>query len=226
MQCAIPALLRATTVLALLLAPAARALDAVGVLTPGTPQRWSASVGGLLKIVDPWGDEDKAARLKQLAREDRFDLALRLQKHLLEAIATRGALAVPVNLVRPPQLQPKPLARDLLPQAPLPGVLLDATVEWFGVHTRGITHDYQPWLLVSFRTVDAHGGVVLATRRVYYNRIAGADLPVAESIAADENCKWEKFADVVRDRQRLWGCFDTAIEKIAVRIAEQVTPKR
>ena len=226
MRSACPGLVRSIAVLALLAAPAAPALEAVGVLTPGTPQRWSASAGGLLGIVDPWGDEDKAARLKRLAREDRFDLALRLQKHLLEAIATRGGLAVPVNLVRPPQLQPKPLARDLLPETPLPGVLLDATVEWFGVHSRGVTHDYQPWLLVSFRTVNARGGVELATRRIYYNRFPDRDLPEAESIAADASCKWQKFEDVARDRQRLWGCFDVAIEKVADRIAEQLTPKR
>ena len=226
MRSAFRRVIRATAVLALLAAPAAPALEAIGVLTPGTPQRWSASAGGLLGIVDPWGDEDKAARLKRLAREDRFDLALRLQKHLLEAIATRGGLAVPVNLVRPPQLQPKPLARDLLPQTPLPGVLLDATVEWFGVHSRGVTHDYQPWLLVSFRTVNARGGVELATHRIYYNRFPDRDLPEAESIAAEEFCKWDKFEAVARDRQRLWGCFDAAIEKIATRIAAQVVPKR
>ena len=226
MRSAFRLVFRAVAVLALLAAPATRALDAIGVLTPGTPQRWSASAGGLLKIVDPWGDEDKAARLQRLAREDRFDLALRLQKHLLEAIATRGGLALPVNIVRPPQLQPKPLARDLLPETALPGVLLDATVEWFGVHSRGVTHDYQPWLLVSFRTVNARGGIELATRRIYYNRIPGGDLPVAESIAADEGCKWQKFEDVARDRQRLWGCFDAALEKVAIRIAEQLAPRR
>ena len=82
-----------------------------------------------MQFVDPWGDEDKAQLLKRMAKEDRFDLATRVQQHVLEALANRGRVALPLEVARPAELSAGPLARDRLPQKALPGSLLDVSVE-------------------------------------------------------------------------------------------------
>jgi hypothetical protein len=204
------------------LAPAADAgLQAISVVTPGTPSRWSAAAGGLMKIVDPWGDEDKAALLKRMAKEDRFDLAKRMQQHVLEALANRGRVALPLDVVRPAELSPGPLPRDRLPRQALPGSLVDVSVEWFGLYKTGAFESYRPMVAVSFRVVGANGNLEQSTRRIHFN--VPSDLGKGgETIAAEGDCEWKSFDDLRKDRARLWGCMDAALEKVAERIGTHV----
>jgi hypothetical protein len=196
-------------------------LQTISVVTPATPTRWSAAVGGLLQFVDPWGDEDQARLLKAMAKEDRFDLAKRMQQHVLEALATRGRVALPLEVPRPPELSPGPLARDGLPEKALPGSLLDVSVEWFGVYRSGARESYRPMLAVSFRVLGPAGGLEQSTRRILFNVPAGV-AKGGEAIAAEGDCAWKSFDDLRRERARLWGCMDAAIGNVADRIGTHV----
>jgi len=194
---------------------------AISVATPATPIRWSAAAGGLMQLVDPWGDEGKAALLKRMAQEDRFDLAKRMQQHLLEALAKRGRLALPLDLQRPPELSPGPLPRDRLPETALPGSLIDVSVEWFGVHRSGALEAYRPMVAASFRVLGPNGALEQSTRRILFN--VPSDLAAGgEAIAAGSGCEWKSFDELRRERARLWGCMDGALEQVADRIGQHV----
>jgi hypothetical protein len=216
---------RAAFGVALLLGAAAAAAGSgfatVSVVTPATPTRWSAAAGGLLQLVDPWGDADKALLLKRMADEDRFDLARRTQQHLLEALARRGRVALPLAVSRPAELSPGPLARDRLPQQALPGSLLDVSVEWFGVYRGGALESYRPMLAASFRVLGPGGGLEQSTRRVLFNVPSGI-AKGGEAIAAAGDCAWKSFDEIRRQRARFWGCMDAAIEQVAERIGTHV----
>ncbi len=193
-------------------------LQTISVVTPATPTRWSAVAGGLMQLVDPWGDESKASQLKRMAKEDRFDLAKRVQQGLLEALAGRGHVALPLTVSRPAELVPGPLARDRLPQTALPGSLLDVSVEWFGLYRSGALESYRPLLAVSYRLLGAKGDLQRSSRRIHYN--APKDMGRGgEVIAATGDCEWQSFDAFPKDRARLWGCMDAAIMTVAERIA-------
>jgi hypothetical protein len=200
---------------------AAAGLQTISVVTPATPSRWSAAAGGLMQFVDPWGDEDKALLLKRMAKEDRFDLANRMQQRVLEALANRGRVALPLALQRPPELSPGPLARDRLPERALPGSLLDVSVEWFGLYRSGALESYRPMLAVSFRIVRPTGALEHSTRRILFNVPSGV-AKGGEAIAAEGDCAWKSFDELRKDRARFWGCMDAAIEKVADRIGTHV----
>jgi len=211
-----------TLMLVLMQAPTlAAGLSTISVVTPATPTRWSAAAGGLMQLVDPWGDEDKAALLKRMAKEDRFDLARRVQQHLLEALASRGRVALPLEVLRPPELSPAPLARDRLPARALPGSMLDVSVEWFGLYRSGAFEPYRPMVAMSFRVLGPGGALEQSTRRVLFNVPSGV-AKGGEAIAAEGDCAWKSFDELPRDRTRLWGCMDAAIEKVAERIGTHV----
>jgi hypothetical protein len=202
-------------------AATAGALQTISVVTPATPIRWSAVAGGLMQLVDPWGDEDKALLLKRMAKEDRFDLARRTQQHVLEALANRGRVALPLEVPRPAELAPRPLARDRLPEKALPGSLLDVSVEWFGLYRSGARESYRPMVAVSFRLLGPSGDLEQSTRRILYN--VPADVAKGgETIAAEGECAWKSFDELQRERQRFWGCMDAAIDKVAERIGTRV----
>jgi hypothetical protein len=199
-------------------------LRAISVVTPGTPARWSAASGGLMQLVDPFGDEDKALELKKMAREDRFDLAKRMQQHLLEALAKRERIALPLVVSRPPELSPGALARDRLPATKLPGTLLDVSVEWFGLYRPGAFEAYKPMVSVSYRLIDERGSLARRSQRIYYNVAPDNRARGGESLDADTECGWKSFEELPKERARLWGCMDVALEKIADRIGERVAP--
>jgi len=196
-------------------------LQPISVVTPATPTRWSAAAGGLMQLVDPWGDEDKALLLKRMAKEDRFDLARRLQQHLLEALAKRGRVALPLEVSRPAELSPAPLARDRLPEKAMPGALLDASVEWFGVYRSGALEAYRPMVAVSFRVLGPTGALEQSTRRILYNVPSGV-AKGGEAIPAAEDCAWKAFDEIRQQRSQFWGCMDAAIEQVAERIGTHV----
>lgn len=200
----------------------AEELRTISVVTPGSPARWSAASGGLMKLVDPFGDEDKALQLKKMAREDRFDVAKRVQQHVLEALAKRDRIALPLVILRPPELSPGPLARDRLPETALPGSLLDVSVEWFGLYRPGAFDAYKPMISVSYRLIDGRGGLQRSSRYVYYNVAAENRRHVGEAIDADPECTWKTFEELPKAHARLWGCMDVALEKVADRIGERV----
>jgi hypothetical protein len=210
---------------ALVAALVARAdeLATVSVVTPATPSRWSAAAGGLMQLVDPWGDADKAAQLKRMAKEDRFDLARRMQQHVLEALANRGRVALPLAVSRPPELSPGPLARDQLPRTALPGSMVDVSIEWFGLYRSGAFESYRPMVAVSYRVVDAHGDLAQSTRRLYYNVAAGLRPKGGEAIEPQGECAWKSFEELPRERARLWGCMDAALEQVAERMGEHLS---
>ena len=203
------------------LAAQADGLRTISVVTPGTPTRWSAAAGGLMQLVDPWGDDDKAAQLKRMAKEDRFDLAKRVQQDLLEALAGRGHVALPLNVNRPPELTPGPLARDRLPETALPGSLLDVSVEWFGLYRSGALESYRPMVAVSYRVLGSKGELQRSSRRIHYN-VPKEMGKGGEAIAAEGECEWKSFDALPKDRARLWGCMDAALEKVAERIGAHV----
>jgi hypothetical protein len=174
-----------------------------------------------MQLVDPWGDEDQASLLKRMAQEDRFDLARRMQQHLLEALARRGRVALPLELPRPPELSPGPLARDRLPAKALPGSMLDVSVEWFGVYRSGALEPYRPMVAVSFRVLGPSGALEQGTRRILFNVPSGV-AKGGEAIAAEGDCAWKSFDELRRDRARLWGCMDAAIEQVADRTGAHV----
>jgi hypothetical protein len=199
----------------------AATLQAISVVTPATPSRWSAAAGGLMQLVDPWGDEDKALLLRRMAKEDRFDLAKRTQQRVLEALANRGRVALPLEVRRPPELSPGPLARDRLPERALPGSLLDVSVEWFGLYRSGALESYRPMVAVSFRVLGPKGELEQSSRRILFNVPSGV-AKGGEAIAAEGECAWKSFDEIYKDRARLWGCMDAALEKVADRIGTHV----
>jgi hypothetical protein len=209
--------------LAVLAATGARAgeLRVVSVVTPATPTRWSMAAGGMLQFVDPWGDEDKAQMLKRMAKEDGFELARRVQQHVLEALASRGRVALPLDITRPPELSPGPLARDRLPPRALPGPLLDVSVEWFGLYRGGVSESYRPMLAASFRVLGPDGALEQSTRRILFNVPAGI-AKGGEAIPAEGECAWKSVEELPRERARLWGCLDAAIQVVAERIGSRV----
>jgi hypothetical protein len=222
----IAGILAVAAVALLSIVAAADELRTISVVTPGTPARWSAASGGLMKLFDPFGDEDKAALLKRLAKEDRFELAKRMQQHLLEALANRGQVALPLLVSRPAELAPGPLARDRLPETALPGALLDVSIEWFGVYRPGAFDAYRPMLSVSYRVLGPRGSLERGTRRVYYN-VAPGDRPKGgEAVEPDTECVWKSFDEMSKERQRLWGCMDVALERVAGRIGDRVAGDR
>jgi hypothetical protein len=196
-------------------------LEAISVVTPATPTRWSAAAGGLMQLVDPWGDEDKATLLKRMAKEDRFDLGKRVQQHLLEALAKRGRVALPLEVLRPPELSPGPLARDRLPETALPGSLLDVSVEWFGVYRSGAFESYRPMVAVSFRVLGPTGALEQSTRRILFNVPSGV-VKGGEVVAAEGDCAWKLFDELRLERARFWGCMDAALDRVADRIGTHV----
>jgi hypothetical protein len=207
--------------------PAAGAdVQTVSVVTPGTPARWSAAVGGLMKLFDPFGDEDKAAKLKRMAKEDRFDPGKRLQQHLLEALANRGRVALPLTIPRPAELAPSPLARDRLPETALPGAMLDTSLEWFGLYRKGASDAYRPMMAVSYRVLGPKGDLQRSTRRLYYNVASSERSAGGETIEPADECAWKAFDDLPRDRARLWGCMDAALEKVSERIGDRLAGER
>ena len=201
-------------------------LRTISVVTPGTPARWSAASGGLMQLFDPFGDEDKALQLKRIAREDRWDLAKRVQQQLLEALAKHERIALPLVISRPPELSPRALARDRLPATALPGTLLDVSVEWFGLYRPGAFDAYKPMVSVSYRLVDAHGNLAYSSRWIYYNVAPGNRPKGGESVDADAECTWQSFEQLPKERVRLWGCMDVVLEKIADRVAARVAPSQ
>jgi hypothetical protein len=209
--------------LLMLAATAAVAADRqpINVVTPATPSRWSAVVGGLVQLVDPWGDADKAALLKRMAKEDRFDLAKHAQQRVLEALASRGRLALPIDVDRPAELSPGPLARERLPAAAVPGQLLDVAIEWFGLYRSGALESYRPMVAVSFRVLNANGQLEQSTRRILLH-VPSSVATGGEAIAAEGDCAWKSFDELPRERARLWGCMDAALEKVADRIGTHV----
>lgn len=202
-------------------AATAGALQAVSVVTPATPSRWSAAAGGLMQLVDPWGDEDKASLLKRMAKEDRFDLARRMQQHVLESIAKRGRVALPLDVQRPAELSPGPLARDRLPASALPGAMIDVSVEWFGLYRSGAFESYRPMIAASFRVLGPTGGLEQSSRRILYNVPSGL-AKGGEAIEAAGDCAWKSFDELRRERARLWGCMDAALDQVADRIGSHV----
>ncbi|MBS0374269.1 MAG: hypothetical protein JSR73_06785 [Proteobacteria bacterium] len=204
-------------------ATAASAADRppINVVTPATPSRWSAVVGGLVQLVDPWGDSDKATLLKRMAKEDRFDLAKHAQQRVLEALANRGRVALPLDVVRPPELSPGPLARERLPVAAVPGQMLDVAIEWFGLYRSGALESYRPMVAVSYRVLSATGQLEQSTRRVLYH-VPSSVATGGEALAAEGDCAWKSFDELPRERARLWGCMDAALEKVADRIGTHV----
>jgi hypothetical protein len=202
-------------------AATAGGLQTISVVTPATPTRWSAAAGGLMQLVDPWGDEDKALLLKRMAKEDRFDLAKRVQQHLLEALARRGRVALPLEVPRPAELAPGPLARDRLPAQALPGSLLDVSVEWFGVYRSGALEAYRPMVALNYRVLGPGGRLEQSTRRILYN-VPSAVAKGGETIAAEGDCAWKSFDELRKERARFWGCMDAAIERLADRIGTRV----
>ena len=174
-----------------------------------------------MQFVDPWGDEDKAAALKRMAKEDRFDLAKRVQQGLLEALAGRGHVALPLDTSRPPELTPGPLARDRLPRTALPGSLLDVSVEWFGLYRSGALESYRPMVAVSYRVLGSKGDLQRSSRRIHYN-VPKEMGKGGEAIAAEGECEWKSFDALPKDRARLWGCMDAALTAVAERIALRV----
>jgi hypothetical protein len=215
-------LLAAWMVATLPAAAGAEATRATTVVTPATPVRWMAPARGWIVFQSPAGDGDRVEKLQRWAREDRFDPGRRLQAQLLEQLAKRGRLAVPLRVERPPQLVPSPLARDALPEAPLPGDLLDVSLEGFGMAQDGIAGDYVPLAWVAYRVVDPRGRVDQPTRRIVY--FDGKPRRGAEAVEPDPACRWKSFATVgpAPERARLWGCYDSVFERIAARIAERL----
>jgi hypothetical protein len=216
----------ALLLLAMLATPghASGASGAFYVATPATPQRWIAHQGSFLFVYrDPGGDSSRVAFLRRWATDDRFELAKRMQAAMLEAIASRGRLALPLAVERPEQLEPAPLAREQLPAAALPGRILDLAVEWFGVASSGPFAKYQPFVRVSWRVLDPQGRIVAPSRVAYYNAAKGLGLPpAAHAIAADPECAWQSLDEMAKERPRLWACCNDALGKIAAHIADSV----
>lgn len=198
---------------------------ALYVVTPATPQRWIANQGAFLFVYrDPGGDSSRVSFLRRWAKDDRFDLAKRAQSAVLEAVAARGRLALPLAVSRPEQIEPSPLARDQVPETALRGEILDVSVEWFGVASSGPFSKYQPFVRLSWRVLDARGGIVEPSRVAYYNEIKGAQLPKAHGIAADPDCAWKDLEAMAKERPRVWACFNDALVKLAQHVAETVVP--
>jgi hypothetical protein len=72
---------------------------------------------------------------------------------------------------------------------------------------------------VSYRVVDARGDLVQSTRRLYYNVASGMRPKGGEAIEPEGDCAWKSFEELPRERARLWGCMDAALEKVAERMA-------
>lgn len=204
---------------------ASGASTALYVVTPATPQRWIANQGAFLLVFkDPGGDSTRVSYLRRWAKDDRFDLAKRAQSAVLEAIAARGRLTLPLAVSRPEQIQPSPLARDQVPQTALRGEILDVAVEWFGVSSSGPFAKYHPFVRISWRVVDARGGIVRPTQVVQYHEVRGSGLPKAETIDTDPECAWESIEAMSKERPRVWACFNGALDAVAKRVAESVVP--
>ena len=69
--------------------------------------------------------------------------------------------------------------------------------------------------------LGADGRLEQSTRRVLYH-VPSSVASGGEAIVADGDCAWKSFDELPRDRVRLWGCLDAAIEKVADRIATHV----
>lgn len=206
-------------------AGAASAASALYVVTPATPQRWIANQGAFLLVFkDPGGDSSRVSYLRRWAKDDRFDLAKRAQSAVLEAIAERGRLTLPLTVSRPEQIQPSPLARDQVPQTSLRGEILDVAVEWFGVSSSGPFAKYHPFVRLSWRVVDARGGIVRPTQVVQYHEVRGSGLSKADTIDADPECAWDSIEAMSKERPRVWACFTGALDAVAERVADSVAP--
>lgn len=206
-------------------APCAHALDAISVVTPATPRQWKAFSGGLLVVPTFSDGSDRAITLQRWAKDDRFDLAVRMQRSALEAIAKRERLALPLNVQRPPQVEPSSLARDLLPETAVPGQILDIAVEWFGVSASTSYVDFKPYVRVGWRLLDGKGSVVVPKRVVYYRAkgvLESALAPRSVVLDADPACAWAKFEAIAKERARFWGCMGDGLDRIAESIADEV----
>ncbi len=203
----------------------AHAVDAVNVATPATPRQWQAFSGGLVVMPTFSDGSDRAIVLQRWAKDDRFDLATRMQRSALEAIAKRERLALPLAVKRPPQVEPSSLARDMLPQTALPGPILDVSVEVFGVSASTAYVDFKPYVRVGWRLLDGKGSVVLPKRVVYYRAKSLMDsvtAPHSIVITTDPQCAWAKFEAIAKERQRFWGCMGDGLDRIAESIADDV----
>jgi len=206
-------------------ASAPAAAGALYVVTPATPQRWIANQGTFLFVYqDPGGDSSRVSFLRRWAKDDRFDLAKRTQAAFLEAIASRGRLALPLAVSRPEQIEPSALSRDKVPETSLRGGIVDVAVEWFGVTAAGPFSKYEPFVRLSWRVLDSRGGVIEPTRVAYYNKVKGVDLPKAHGIDADPACAWKTMDEMAKDRPRLWACMNAGLVKLAEHAAESVVP--
>lgn len=205
--------------------PTAVALDAIHVVTPATPRQWKAFSGGLVLLPTFSDESDRVITLQRWAKDDRFDLATRMQRSALEAIAKRERLALPLRVERPPQVEPSSLARDMLPATPVPGQILDIAVEWFGVSASTSYVDFKPYVRVGWRLLDGKGGVLQPKRVVYYRAKTLVDRTMpsnAKLLVADPECAWAKFEAIAKERQRFWGCMGDGLDRIAEAIADEV----
>ncbi len=202
------------------------AVEAVSVVTPATPRQWQAFSGGLVVMPTFSDGSDRAIVLQRWAKDDRFDLAMRMQRSALEAIAKRERLALPLQVKRPPQVEPSSLPRDLLPETALPGPILDISVEAFGVSASTAYVDFKPYVRVGWRLLDGKGSVVLPKRVVYYRAKGFMDsvtAPHSIVIEADAKCAWAKFEAIAKERPRFWACMGDGLDRIAEAIADDVT---
>lgn len=212
--------------IALGVAPApAVAIEAVSVVTPATPRQWQAFSGGLVVMPTFSDGADRAIVLQRWAKDDRFDLATRMQRSAMEAIAKRERLALPLHVNRPAQVEPSSLARDMLPQTALPGPILDISVEGFGVSASTSFVDFKPYVRVGWRLLDGKGAVLLPKRVVYYRAKGFMDsvtAPHAVVLTTDPQCAWAKFEAIAKERQRFWACMGDGLDRIAESIADEV----
>jgi hypothetical protein len=204
-------------------AAADAALQTLHVATPATPRRWSAAVGDwslyLLPSSTYAGDGARVATLQRWADEDRFDAGQRLQRALVESLTKRQRTAVALEISRPPELKPSALARDLVPDPPPSGPIVDVALEQFGIWAASSANYYRPFIRVGWRLLDSRGRILAPTHVLYYSKTSFRDLPHARQLVASEDCRWSTFDAVADERARLWACLGEGLERLADEIA-------
>jgi hypothetical protein len=104
--------------------------------------------------------------------------------------------------------------------------MLDTSLEWFGLYRKGATEAYRPMAAVSYRLLGPRGDLQRSTRRVYYHVGSSERGGGSDTIEPTDDCAWKSFDELPKDRARLWGCMDVALEKVSERIGDRIAGER
>jgi hypothetical protein len=186
------------------------------VLTMGDAKSW-LPLYGFVKTMAAAGAQE---RVNQRLDDHGFDIGQELQQTLLASLRSQAVPAERVDIERPTEFIPSPLAKSALPDARGAWALLDAQITGYGLSTE-MSGEFRPWVAVRVRLVEAKSKAVLYDQRFTYNYWAIK----AERIPFEPADQWRDLDAVEQDLGGVRLALVRGLSKISARVAADLAGK-